>query len=174
MNWISAIALSCQPCAQPPNSALQRAGTHEVLGRRRLGIRKCLLILGTLILASGCTTTRVAEAEPCSADTGFCEVLHFAVATEANLRSHAGWVEVACPSHPLRPPASSVMPECVELVRAALVLANANHKLALLPIELSEVTIRDSVVFVDTFRPGNEAFDEHAVIYAKIPLRWKH
>lgn len=64
------------------------------------------------------------------------------------------------------------MPQCVSLVAAAVVLLNSANEHALVPIEMSQVTFRDSVVFVDTLISGNEAADEHTIIYAKIPLQW--
>lgn len=110
---------------------------------------------------------------PCSAGANYCYTSDFSAASEEALRSNPGWVEVSCPPLAYHPPVDQVMPQCVELIGAAILVAGAHHRFVLERIDMSEVQFRSKQEYLDSNISGREDADLHTLIYAKIPLRWK-
>jgi hypothetical protein len=141
--------------------------------RRPPNRMRSLILIGATLLATGCATTRQSSPAPCSAEARYCDTSDFAAASEEALRSNPGWVEVSCPPLAHHPPVEQVMPQCVELVKAAILLAGANNRFMMERIDISEVQFRSDQDYMDSNVPGREDADLHTFIYAKIPLRWK-
>lgn len=131
-------------------------------------------VLLVLLSVPGCATVPDYDSGgTCSKeDSEFCDVYDVAAASEQDLRSNDAAVAVDCPKHFDRPPATTIMPECVALVGAALVLLNNRFSEDLQPVEPSAVQYADQVGCLDTFVSGREGSDCFSAIRASIPLKW--
>ena len=130
--------------------------------------------LFAMLLVSGCATTPDFDSGgTCSKENSeFCDVYDVAAASERDLRSNDAAVAVDCPMHFDMPPAAAIMPECVALVGAALVLLNNRFSEDLQPIESSAVQYSDRAGCLDTFVSGREGSDCFTAIRAGIPMKW--
>jgi hypothetical protein len=130
-------------------------------------------LIGATLLASACATTPSRDPAPCSMQANYCSPSDFAAASEETLRSNPEWVDVRCPPLANHPPIETVLPQCYELVKAAILLSGANNRFVMERIDVSEVRFRGAQEYIDTNSPGREDADLHTVIYARVPLRWK-
>lgn len=127
-----------------------------------------------MLLVAGCATTQDFDSSgACSKENSeFCDVYDVAAASERDLRSNDATVAVNCPMHFDRPPAAAIMPECVALVGAALVLLNNRFSEDLQPVDPSAVRYSDQASCLDTFVSGREGSDCFTSIRASIPMKW--
>ena len=108
----------------------------------------------------------------CSKGADSCNVFAFVATSEATLRTNKNTITVSCPMHFYSPPAEIIKPECVELVNAAIVLANKKFSDSLSPIAASDIKYESGGGCFDTFIPGREQADCFTEISAVFSLVW--
>lgn len=164
MKFAAAIAPSNRPVAR---LRVDRAGGATM----RASMPWALL---AMLSVAGCATVPDSDSSgACSKENSdWCDVYDVAAASERDLRSNDAAVAVDCPMHFDRPPAAAIMPECVALVGAALVLLNRRFSEDLQPVEPSAVRYSDRTSCLDTFVSGREGADCFTAIRAIIPLKW--
>ncbi|QWF14959.1 hypothetical protein [Lysobacter capsici] len=160
------------PGSAPPNRLIARL-RFESPGAASMRKRMPWALLAMLSV-SGCATTPDFDSSgTCSKENSdFCDVYDVAAASERDLRSNDAAVAVDCPMHFDMPPAAAIMPECVALVGAALVLLNHRFSGDLQPVEPSAVRYSDRAACLDTFVSGREGSDCFTAIRASLPLKW--
>lgn len=162
-------------------SSLGRARWNRLIARLRVDRTGVALMrkrmpwaLLAMLSVSGCATTPDFDSSgTCSKENSdFCDVYDVAAASERDLRSNDASVGVDCPKHFDMPQAAAMMPECVALIGAALVLLNNRFPGDLQPVEPSAVQYSDRAACLDTFVSGREGSDCFTAIRANIPLKW--
>jgi hypothetical protein len=80
-------------------------------------------------------------------------------------------VDVVCPPYENAPPVEQVMPHCVELIKAAILLQSERNKSTLEPIDISQVRFSHKTVARAVLSEYQD--DMYTDIVATVPLRWK-
>ena len=134
-----------------------------------------VMLLTAVVLGCGCASAppspQPVDVLPCSARDPWCDPAEFAYAYANALLTNGPWVEIVCPPYENAPPVEQVMPHCVELIKAAILLASERNKSTLEPIDISQVQFRHKTVARAVLSEYQD--DMYTDIVARVPLTWK-